>query len=98
MALLWAHQYDPPPPLSEQRPDIPQAADEVLLRALAKVPDDRYDTCLEFVAALRAGASVAGPGGRTPTLVDARVDAIPVTGSRVPEPPGWAGPVFRGLR
>jgi serine/threonine-protein kinase len=81
MDLLWAHQYDPPPALTVSRPDIPQTADEVLLKALAKLPDDRYDSCLEFVAALRAATdSGAAQQGRTPTVVDSRVAGI------VPEP------------
>ncbi|MEU4211843.1 serine/threonine-protein kinase [Streptomyces sp. NPDC026206] len=53
MALLWAHQYDPPPPLSERRPGLPEGVDDVLATALAKAPDDRYDSCLAFVTALR---------------------------------------------
>uniref|UniRef100_UPI001585F279 serine/threonine-protein kinase n=1 Tax=Streptomyces sp. TRM64462 TaxID=2741726 RepID=UPI001585F279 len=48
LALLWAHQYDPPPPLSGERPGLPGAVDGVLARALAKAPEDRYDTCLRF--------------------------------------------------
>ncbi|MEU0007761.1 serine/threonine-protein kinase [Streptomyces sp. NPDC006314] len=110
--LLWAHQYDPPPALSEERPDIPPAADDVLKRALAKIPDDRYGSCLEFVAALRAATGEVSPRGRTPTLVDPRVataSADPAAGpcgapcadtlldsGPVPEPPAWAGPVLRG--
>ncbi|WEO99244.1 serine/threonine-protein kinase [Streptomyces sp. FXJ1.172] len=66
MALLWAHQYDEPPPPSTVRPGLPPAVDAVFARALAKSPDDRYDTCLAFVAALRAATSAtaapaAGP-------------------------------------
>ncbi|MET8446635.1 serine/threonine-protein kinase [Streptomyces sp. NPDC005209] len=85
--LLWAHQYDQPPALTEQRPDIPRAADDVLKKALAKSPDARYDSCLEFVAALRtatAGAVGAAEGGaaeqrgRTPTLVDPGAVGAPV--------------------
>ncbi|MFB7507362.1 serine/threonine-protein kinase [Streptomyces broussonetiae] len=91
MALLWAHQYDEPPPPSTVRPGLPAAVDAVFARALAKSPDDRHDTCLAFVAELRAAtappavAPTAGPeadraAGRT------------VTDSR--RPPHWAGPVF----
>ncbi|WP_225823280.1 serine/threonine-protein kinase [Streptomyces naphthomycinicus] len=79
LELLWAHQYDPPPVLSAERPDVPGDADEVLHRALAKIPEDRYDTCLEFVAALRGAVGGAAPRGRTPA----------------PQPPDWAGPVLR---
>lgn len=83
LELLWAHQYDPPPVLSKERPDIPVTADDVLKRALAKVPDDRHDTCLEFVAALRAAVADGMPRRRTPTLVDREAP---------PGPPAWARP------
>ncbi|WP_336320358.1 serine/threonine-protein kinase [Streptomyces lavendofoliae] len=65
MALLWAHQYDPPPPLTEERRGLPPAVDAVLGRALAKAPEERYDTCLQFVAELRA-ALMGGPGAALP--------------------------------
>ncbi|RAG80265.1 serine/threonine protein kinase, partial [Streptacidiphilus pinicola] len=61
LALLWAHQYDTPPPATERRPDLPRAADAVLARALAKTPDERHDSCLDFVAALRAACTIAAP-------------------------------------
>ncbi|MFG2294436.1 serine/threonine-protein kinase [Streptomyces sp. NPDC048603] len=88
VALLWAHQYDQPPPLTERRPDLASAADGVLAKALSKVPEDRYGSCLEFVAALRA-ATGTGNGPRTGPVPA----AAPVP---PPEPPAWAGPVFRG--
>ncbi|MEV7521841.1 serine/threonine-protein kinase [Streptomyces sp. NPDC091371] len=89
VALLWAHQYDQPPPVTERRPDIAPAVDEVLGRALAKIPEDRYGSCLEFVAALRAATGIgAGAGVAKRTVV---VKTVPL-----PEPPAWARPVFRG--
>ncbi|MEU9700978.1 serine/threonine-protein kinase [Streptomyces sp. NPDC047981] len=54
MALLWAHQYDPPSSLSETHPEIPPDADAVLAKALAKSPQGRYASCQEFVVALRS--------------------------------------------
>jgi Protein kinase domain len=54
MALMHAQMSDPPPKLSSRRPDLPPAADEVLARALAKVPQDRYPSCRDFADALRA--------------------------------------------
>ncbi|MEU2157360.1 serine/threonine-protein kinase [Streptomyces sp. NPDC019396] len=96
IALLWAHQYDQPPPLSEKRPGSEPALDEVLAKALAKVPDDRYESCLGFVAAMRAATTSDGSGGvRQPTRIDTLVAASPSYPGPPPEPPDWARPVFR---
>ncbi|MGW5673775.1 serine/threonine-protein kinase [Streptomyces sp. NPDC003860] len=94
MALLWAHQFDPPPPLTARRPDLPGAVDAVVARALAKSPDDRYDTCGRFVSALRAAAS---RGDRAPSRV-VPLRAEPAHPDHPPAPPAWARPVFPGLR
>ncbi|MGW1770197.1 serine/threonine-protein kinase [Streptomyces sp. NPDC002104] len=90
-ALLWAHQYDKPPPLTEKRPGIAPAADGVLAKALAKVPEDRYDSCLEFVAALRA-ATAALPAEPVRRAAPAPAEAVAQAPPR--EPPDWARPVF----
>ncbi|MFD9792825.1 serine/threonine-protein kinase [Streptomyces sp. NPDC059070] len=95
MALLWAHQYDRPPPLTERRPGIAPALDGVLAKALAKSPDDRYDSCLAFVSALRAAARGAESGGHPPTRVDLRAVAAPPPPGPPPDPPAWALPVLR---
>ena len=52
-AVLYAQLSDPPPPLTLRRPDLPPAVDDVLQRALAKAPSDRYASCGEFADALR---------------------------------------------
>ncbi|MFI6087620.1 serine/threonine-protein kinase [Streptomyces sp. NPDC051218] len=96
MALLWAHQYDQPPPLTEKRPEAPAALDGVLAKALAKRPEERYGSCLEFVAALRAAATGSAEG-HTPTRVDLQVAGAPADPGAPPEPPAWARPVFRRL-
>ena len=41
-ALITAHMYDPPPSLYTTRPDLPRAVSDVIARALAKEPTDRY--------------------------------------------------------
>ncbi|MFF3332504.1 serine/threonine-protein kinase [Streptomyces sp. NPDC002888] len=90
MALLWAHQYADPPPLTEARPDLPPQVDAVFAEALAKSPDDRHDSCLAFVAALRSAGRRATEAGHPPTEVDRRARS---DGPK--PPPGWAEPVFR---
>ncbi|MFI8828658.1 serine/threonine-protein kinase [Streptomyces sp. NPDC053431] len=92
MALLWAHQYDPPPPLSEERAGLPEAADAVFARALAKAPEERYGTCLEFVAELRAVLERGQRVREAPRSVSGGWPEGPP-----PEPPAWARPVFREL-
>jgi serine/threonine-protein kinase len=52
--VMYAHLERPAPPMSERRPALPVAADEVVSRALEKHPDDRYASAGETIAALRA--------------------------------------------
>jgi tetratricopeptide (TPR) repeat protein len=51
---LTKRMLQAPPPPSVARPDIPHGLDEVLMRALAPLPEDRYDGALAFDAALAA--------------------------------------------
>src|SRR4051794_5114424 len=64
-ALLWAHLAEAFPPISQRRPDLPPAVQDVLGRAMAKNPEDRYDSCGEFLAEL-AAALATGPSGGAP--------------------------------
>ncbi|MGH3243328.1 MAG: serine/threonine-protein kinase, partial [Spirillospora sp.] len=63
-ALLWGHLHAPVPRVSDHRADLDPRIDEVLARALAKSPADRFRTCGEFADALTrlagAGAPAAG--------------------------------------
>jgi serine/threonine-protein kinase len=63
--VLYAHIQDPPPKLTEVRPELPAAIDDVIAKALAKDPEERYSSCGELVAAARAalpsGAEVGAP-------------------------------------
>ena len=54
LAVVFAHLNEPPPRLSDLRPELPTAFDDVVASALAKSPDDRYSTCGELAAAARA--------------------------------------------
>ncbi|MCW2911348.1 MAG: pknH [Actinomycetia bacterium] len=67
LALLWAQLSEAPPRLTSRRPDLPPAVDQVLRKAMAKSPADRYPRCLDFAEALRAaclpGPAATGPAG-----------------------------------
>jgi predicted Ser/Thr protein kinase len=57
LSVVFAHLNDPPPTLTDVRPDLPTAFDQVFATALAKDPDDRYFSCGELAAAARAALS-----------------------------------------
>ncbi len=51
-AILARHAVDRVPPLRTVRTTIPEAIEQAVERALAKVPSDRFDSAAEFAAAL----------------------------------------------
>ncbi|GAA3822029.1 hypothetical protein GCM10022226_48030 [Sphaerisporangium flaviroseum] len=61
LALLYAHVSHDPPPLTPYRPDLPHAVNQVMSRALAKAPTERFATCQQFVASLRDAISGEDP-------------------------------------
>jgi hypothetical protein len=54
LSVVFAHLNEPPPRITERRPDLSEAYDVVFATALAKSPDDRYATCGELAAAANA--------------------------------------------
>jgi serine/threonine protein kinase len=58
-ATLHAVVYEPPPPPRQLNPGLPPAIEAVLLKALAKQPDQRFQQGAEMVAALRGAPSGA---------------------------------------
>ncbi len=56
---LYHTLHDDPARPSEIVPELPRAVDEILARALAKSPDDRYSGVLELAMSLRAVAQLA---------------------------------------
>ena len=49
-AVLYAHISDPPPLVTDQRPELPPALDEVIARGMAKRPSDRPRSASEMIA------------------------------------------------
>ena len=70
IAALYAHLEREPPNVSDARPDLPPAIDDVVKRAMAKQPTDRFDTATELMtAAARALAPLSSPAAaHAPTL------------------------------
>jgi hypothetical protein len=85
-AVLQAHLADPPPELSSVRPELPSRLDEVLARALAKRPDDRYPTTTRLAEALRDAWSGEVAPSRAETTRAAPTARATTTTDRVTEP------------
>ena len=66
LAVMWAQVSAPPPSACQLRPGLPGGVDAVLATAMAKAPEDRQSSCLEFAAELRA-ACAGGPARGAPT-------------------------------
>jgi serine/threonine-protein kinase len=56
-AVLARHSVDAAPPIRSVRPTVPDGLERAVLKALAKVPADRFATAAQFADALRAWMS-----------------------------------------
>ncbi len=99
--VISQHLSTPPPRISDRRPDLAHL-DAVLVRALAKNPNERYPSCLEFARALtqqgppvvaapppaHSGLQTTGSGDRPPTQ---RLERLVVHGTARGVQPSAAG-------
>jgi hypothetical protein len=82
MAVVVKHITEPLPLPHTINPDLPEGVERVILKALAKTPDDRYETAGKMAAALRkvvagldtalaeATPAVAGAPVAAPTILE----------------------------
>jgi serine/threonine kinase PknH len=85
-AVLFAHTSEPPPRISDRRPELPQALDRLFTQALAKNPGDRPRSARDLVLAVRKSLGenlVAGLGpplparGQQPTPITVPSQGLP---------------------
>lgn len=60
LAILMKHVNDPLPLPRRINPEIPEPFERVVFKALAKKPEERYQSAVEMAQALRAAAEEAG--------------------------------------
>jgi eukaryotic-like serine/threonine-protein kinase len=98
LSIAYKHVREDPSPPSRRNPDVPEALDAIVMKALAKNPDNRYDSALEMKQDLDrflGGHSVqATPILGSSTTVAPRVDDTRVLRRDTYEPPverrrGW---------
>jgi serine/threonine protein kinase len=63
-AILFAHISEPPPRLSESRPDLPAALDQVILHGMAKSPHERPSSARALMG--EASRALEEPGDKAP--------------------------------
>ena len=55
LAVAWAHLEEEPPSAKDRRPELREAIDAVIRKAMAKEPENRYETCGALIGAAEEG-------------------------------------------
>jgi streptogramin lyase len=78
LAVAWAHLEQPPPRPTKANPALTPAIDDVVRRAMAKEPADRYSTCSELAHAVQdaLGLDAGTQRGRRARLAAAVLAAV----------------------
>jgi serine/threonine protein kinase/ABC-type transport system substrate-binding protein len=66
-AVMYAHLLSPPPKVTDARPELLPGIDEVMARAMAKKPDERYASGAQLVTAAVDALGLRGEEYRVPT-------------------------------
>ncbi len=98
--IAMKHLSDTPQPPSVKRPDIPPDLDMIVLRALAKNPEDRFQTAEEMDAELERVAQGAGVTTETADAATAVLSGTGLSGAPTAitpprRPPPAARPSYR---
>jgi serine/threonine protein kinase len=78
VAVVFKHIQDPLPSVHKFNPGVPDSVELILLKALAKSPEDRYQTAEQFVRAIQ----MAIPDTALDDLAHAEMTTLPI--SRLP--------------
>jgi len=93
-AKLWAHMFEPPPAASDFGSPALAPFDEVVRKAMAKLPAERYQTASEL-----GKAAIAAAGDSDATVIETRLvpqpqpqpepESAPPAGQRAGQRAGW---------
>ncbi len=74
-AVIVKRFTEPVPSMRSIRPLVPEGVERVIMRALARVPAERFPTAAQFAQAFAAQSGASTPPGATPTLTTAQPSA-----------------------
>ncbi len=94
MAVIMMQLQDPLPPPRSLRPDLPDAAERAILKALAKAPTDRFPTCSALADAF---AKAVGTAAGMATVQALPPEADFSTQPAFPAAPGRQRPILIGV-
>ena len=91
--VITQHLSAPPPLVGNRRIEL-AAFDDVITKAMAKTPDERYASCGDFASALAAQAVTAAADAASPTeVIAAPTEVIAAPRGALPKPrSSWRGP------
>jgi serine/threonine-protein kinase len=69
VAVAMKHVHEPVPSIAERRPDVPLRLDAAVRRAMAKDPDERFQSMDELVSELQACLHDLGSGDADRTVI-----------------------------
>jgi serine/threonine-protein kinase len=82
-AIMMKHLQQPPPSVLDERKDLPASVGQVVARALAKQPEDRYQHASELYDALSDAAAEAPAPDIVPALETGRI-VVPTARNEAP--------------
>ncbi|WP_406280837.1 protein kinase [Nocardia sp. NBC_00881] len=102
--IIRGHLQLPPPSVAARRAGLSPALDAVISKAMAKRPDERYASCVEFATAARQALTAPGlpvspyPSQPAPTVIAQPSQANPAYPGPVSSPPTYvaaaSGPAY----
>jgi eukaryotic-like serine/threonine-protein kinase len=86
VAIALRHVNEPPPRILELRPDVPPRVATAVERAMAKSPDDRFQSMDELVSELEASLAELDPVSEEATMISRRPVIPPKRAKERPPP------------
>jgi serine/threonine protein kinase len=97
LGVTAGHLVDPPPRLATKRPSLPAGLEDIVFKALAKLPADRYSTAGQFsdaLAAIQPSREASRPATRKLLTAIVVVLALVVAGLILTRPRPTPGPAL----